>query len=193
VGGRDGLTEALAAAELNPKQEHLLRLLEDPARAGDSLQVLCKAAGIRANELLELYRKASFARAHAVAIGRAADAIPAVVNDLAAKSVDREVDCKLCRGTGDIGTEDNEKRCPECGGSGKTVIESDLSRQKTLLDMLGLGKKAASGTKIINTNAQLNAGGAGSLFSSFVRSTDADAYDTGSAPIDAEITPAEGE
>lgn len=174
----------LAFAQLDPKQQHFVRLLSDPARSGDSLAVICRAAGFKASELIEVFRKASFAKAQAIAIGRAADAIPGVVDDLASKAVDREGRCPACNGRGDSRLPGAP--CATCSGSGRAMIDSDHDRQKTLLDMLGLGKKQAPGTKIINTNAQINAG-VGQMFSTFVKATDTDAYDVDSPVLDAEV------
>lgn len=181
VGGRDGLIDTLVLAKLDDRQQHFLRMLADPARATDSLATLCRDAALKPNDLIEMYRSASFAKANALAIGRAATAIPAIVDDLADKSVDRVVMCRACRGTL---VDSAGGRCPACAGKGTMVLDSDLARQHTLLDMLGLGRKAAGGATIINTNAQINQTSVGSLFSSFVKATDRAAYAVDTPPTD---------
>jgi hypothetical protein len=186
IGGRDALIDTLVLAKLDDRQQHFLRMLVDPARSADTLAKICKDAGMKPNALIEMYRTASFAKANAIGIGLAADAIPTVVRDLAAKSVDRQIDCPKCRGQKVNAKGDP---CYDCAGHGTILVESDLSRQHTLLDMLGLGRKSSGGVLINNTNAQSMNVGVGSLFSTFVRATDKAAYDVSAPIIDATEEP----
>lgn len=191
IGGRDKLADRLILADLDDKQKFFLRLLMDPNRSQDSLARLCRDAGLNPVDLLDLHRKASFAVAQTIATNIAAEAIPGITADLAAKSADRFIECATCRGKKTVKAGPQTARidieCPACAGHGTTWVPSDLDRQKTLLDMLGLGHKAGGGLSITQNNTQVNGSAVGALFSTFVKATDKAAYDVDAAAIDGEV------
>lgn len=176
IGGRDSLIETLELAPLDKKQEHLLNLLLDPGRKNDSINTIAKDAGMKPAAVIELFRTASFAKAHALAMAKMAEALPSVVEDIAAKSVDQKVECPTCFGQKKISNVD----CPTCYGKGQVMRYSDLDRQKILLEGTGVTKKG--GGVNVNVNQQVAVTQPGSFFSSFVKNTDQTAY-----AIDAEI------
>ena len=191
LGGRDKLADRLLLADLDDKQKFFLGLLMDPNRAKDSLARLCRDAGLNPVDLLDLHRKASFAVAQTVATNIAAEAIPAITADLASKSADRYIECSTCRGKTTVKTGPQTARvdieCPACAGTGQVFVPSDLDRQKTLLDMLGLGHKAGGGLSITQNNTQVAGSAVGALFSTFVKATDKAAYDVDATTIEGEV------
>lgn len=184
VGGREAIIDALELATLGKKEEHFLRLLYDNARHNDSLAKIAKDSGLNAIAVLELFRTAAFAKAHAIVAGQLSDSLPAVVSDIIAKSVDYQVICQSCGGNGTIEMEDEKVRtCLDCNGNGKIFKESDLDRQKIVLETTGVLKKGPG--VAVQVNTQVNAGSSSTVFSKFVKATDEIAYDVGA--VDAEI------
>lgn len=180
IGGRDALIDVLELAPLDKKQEHLLNLLLDPKRKSDSINVIARDAGMKPAAVLELFRNASFAKAHALALAKMAEALPDVVADIAAKSVDQKIECPTCFGLKKV----SEVDCPTCYGKGSVMRYSDLDRQKILLEGAGVTKKG--GGVNVNVNQQVAVTQPGSFFSSFVKNSDQTAY-----AIDAEVIDSE--
>lgn len=178
VGGRDVLVETLELAQLDKKQEHLLNLLLDPARKTDTINTIARDAGLKPGAVIDLFRSAAFSKAHALAMAKMADALPAVIEDIAAKSVDAKVECPTCFGERKVSGVD----CPTCFGKGQIMRFSDLDRQKIMLEGAGIMKKG--GGVNVNVNQQVAVTQPDSFFSSFVKGSDADAY-----AIEAEFTP----
>lgn len=181
VGGRDSLIDSLGLATLDKKQQHLLDLLCDPRRAKDSINSIARDAGLSPNQILDLFRSATFSKAHAVAMGRMAEALPGVVDDIASKSVDAKVECPTCFGSKEVG---KDLPCPQCYGKGEVMRFSDLDRQKIVLESTGITKKGAG----VNVNVQTNVGviNPGSFFSKYVKDSDRAAYDISNEVIDVE-------
>lgn len=177
VGGREALIETLELAQLDKKQEHLLNLLLDPKRRYDTINTIARDAGMKPAAVIDLFRSASFAKAHALSMAKMAEALPAVVEDIAAKSVDAKIECPTCFGQQKIAGAD----CPTCYGKGQIMRFSDLDRQKILLESAGVMKKG--GGVNVNVNQQVAVTNPGSFFSSFVKNSDQDAY-----AIDADFT-----
>lgn len=184
VGGREAIIDALELATLGKKEEHFLRLLYDNARHNDSLAKIAKDSGLNAIAVLELFRTAAFAKAHAIVAGQISDSLPAVVKDIIAKSVDYQIICQSCGGNGTIEMDDGKARtCLDCNGNGKLFKESDLDRQKILLETGGILKKGPG--VAVQVNTQVNTGTNTNAFSRFVRATDDIAYDVTS--LDGEV------
>jgi hypothetical protein len=182
VGGRERLVDVLALAKLDGKQELLLRLLTDPARRADSLAHLCADAGVKANELLAIFREAAFAKAFTLAQHTLAERLPAVVEDVADKATNHTEPCHcvVINGVPD-------KKCPGCNGSGKRFFRSSVEHQELLLEAAGLLKKGGG----VNVAVQTVVGDTKGFFDGFVRSTDEAAYAVDA--IDAEVIRSEQE
>lgn len=167
------LMETLELAQLGPKEEHLLTLLADPRRTRDSLTTIARDAGLKMGQVIELFRSAAFTKAHTLSIAKATAALPGVVDDLAAKSVDTKVECPSCFGAGLLG----QAQCPTCFGKGLVMRYSSLDSQKTLLEVGGLTKKPSSGVSV-QVNTQVNNNQAPTnYFSRWVKDSDTAAYD----------------
>lgn len=180
TGGREALADTLGLSQLDKKQQHFLDLLTDPRRQRDSITKIARDSGMTALQVLDMFRNASFAKAQAIALGKMAEAIPAVVDDIAAKSVDTRVECPTCFGAKEIGT---GIPCPQCMGKGEVMRFSDIDRQKIMLESTGITKKH-TGVQINNqVNNQVNAVTPGSFFSNYVRASDKAAYDITDAEI----------
>lgn len=177
IGGREVLIETLELAQLDKKQEHLLNLLLDPKRKNHTINSIAHDAGMKPAAVIDLFRSASFAKAHAIAMYKMAAALPSVVDDIASKSIDAKIECPTCFGAKQI----NGVDCPTCFGKGEVMRYSDLDRQKILLESAGVTKKA--GGVQLNVNQQVGIVNPGSFFSGFVKGSDADAY-----AIDAEVS-----
>jgi hypothetical protein len=175
VGGRESVIDALEMATLGKREEHFLRLLYDPAREQDSLGTIARDAGMRPAEVIDLFRNSAFAKAHAVVAGQLSEALPAVISDITAKSIDHEGPCADCNAQGIITCSDGEERqCLTCRGTGVVFKESDLDRQKIVLEATGVLKKG--GGVNVQVNTQVNNSPTGSIFSKFVRGSDEAAY-----------------
>ncbi len=185
-GGRESLADTLGLATLDKKQRHFLDLLTDPKRKRDTISTIARDSGLTALQVLDLFRTASFARAQAIAMGRMADSIPDVINDLTAKSVDAKVECPTCFGAKQLSNMD----CPECLGKGQIFRPSDIDRQKIVFEAVGITKKNTGVN--VQVNNQVNTISPGSFFSNYVRASDKAAYDISEAEIlesDDEIPP----
>lgn len=179
IGGRDNLIDTLSLSTLDKKQEHFLRLICDPKRAHDSLVTIARDAGLLPTHVLDLFRNASVAKAHALAMGQLSEALPAIARDIADKSIDAKVECPACFGDKYIreGVE-----CPQCNGRGEVFRTSDLDRQKIALETTGILKKG-SGVNV-NVNQQVGVISPGTFFSKYVKASDDAAYDVPSDAID---------
>lgn len=172
LGGRENVVDALNMAALDKKQQHFLRLLCDPARAQDSLIVIAQDCGMKPSEALDMFRSAAFAKSHALAMGKLAESLSPVVEDIIAKSVDAEVMCSECFGEQVAGFV-----CETCHGRGTMMRESTIDHQKLVLEATGVTKKS-SGVNV-QVNQQVGVVSSGSFFSKVVRATDETAYDVG--------------
>lgn len=172
IGGRDVFIDVISLASLDKKQEHFLRLLCDPIRRNDNLATIAHDAGILPTQVMGLFREASFAKAHAIAMGQLAEKVPAIVADLSAKAVDEIVTCPECLGTTDQGDEP----CEKCHGRGTILRQGDLDHQKVALELSGLLKKGPGVNVQVQQNNISNSS-PGAFFSKFVRASDHDAYD----------------
>lgn len=179
VGGRDAVIDTLGLATLDKKQQHFLDLLCDPKRARHTIDSIARDSGLTPFQVLELFRNASFAKAQAVAMARMSDVMPAIVDDMAAKSVDAKIECPTCFGAKKIG--DPKIDCPYCMGKGLVLRVSDIDRQKIILESTGVTKKGTGGVNV-QVNTQVNSVAPGNFFSSYVKASDKAAYDV----IDAE-------
>lgn len=186
TGGREQLIDTLGLATLDKKQQHFLDLLTDPKRAKHSISTIAYDAGLTALQVLDLFRNASFARAQAIAMGKMADSIPAVVEDLTAKSVDAKVECPTCFGAKEVAA---GVQCPQCFGKGEVMRFSDIDRQKIVLEATGVTKKNTGVN--VQVNNQVNTVTPGNFFSSYVRASDKAAYDVIDAEVDNGETPSE--
>jgi hypothetical protein len=171
LGGRDGVIDLLSLSALDKKEQHFLRLLCDPIRKDDSINTIAREAGIPPQQIMDLFRSAPFAKAHMLAQAKMAEALPAVADDIASKSVDMEVECPACRGEAAPGF-----FCPQCQGRGTIMRPSDLDRQKLLLESTGMLKK--SGGIQVNQNVNTNVGimNPAGFFSKAIKASDDAAY-----------------
>jgi len=183
AGGRDSLVDSIGLATLDKKQQHFLDLLTDPKRQKHSINAIAKDSGLTPLQVIDLFRNAAFAKANALAMGRMADALPEVIDDIAAKSVDAKVECPTCFGK----QLPDSMVCPQCYGKGQVLRASDWDRQKTILEATGITKKA--GGVNVQVNSQTNVGivSPGSFFSNYVKASDKAANDINPDSIDAEF------
>ena len=178
VGGREAVIDTIELGALDKKQQHFLDLLSDPKRKRDTISTIARDAGLTAVQVLELFRSASFAKANALAMAKMAEAAPAIVDDIASKSVDAKIECPTCFGTKTIA---DSVPCPHCFGKGEIMRPSDLDRQKIILESTGISKK--QGGVNVNVNTQVGVVSPGSFFSNYVKSSDKAAYDVEAVDI----------
>lgn len=173
IGGREHLIDTLSLANLDKKQEHFLRLLCDPARQRDSLVTIARDCGLLPVHVLDLFRHASFAKAHALSMGHVSEALPSVVKDMAEKSVDATIECPNCMGEQYIA---DGVKCPVCNARGKIFRPSDLDRQKVMLEVGGILRKGPGVAVQVNNQVNNNVQ-APNMFSKYVKDSDDAAYD----------------
>ena len=179
VGGREKLIDTLSLAPMDKKQEHFLRMLSDPKRASDSLATLVLDAGLLPTAVMELFRNAAFAKAHAIAMSQISTAVPEVISDMIGKSVDSEVTCPDC-----FGERVDGSPCLRCRDRGTILRVSDIDRQKLLLEISGVHKKSGGVNVQVNQQQVTNNLQPGTFFSRYVKDSDHSAYDVS---VDAEI------
>lgn len=173
VGGRDAVIESLELVTLDKKQQHLLNLLTDPRRERDSINRIAKEAGLTPLQVMDIFRSAAFAKAHATAMVKMADSLPAVVDDITSKSVDAKIECPMCQGDKELA---GNVKCPQCNGKGTVMRYSDLDRQKIVLESTGVVKRGQGGVNV-NVNQQVGVINPGSFFTKYVKDSDSAAYD----------------
>jgi hypothetical protein len=179
IGGRTALIEAIEMAPLDPRQQNFLRVLADPMRGGDSLSRIAHDAGVTPGAVIEMFRNSSFARAHAVAVGIMARDLPAIVQDVNDKAVDRTVTCPECENDTALVAD-----CTRCKGKGMVFKVADFERQKLAYESAGLLKKGGGGVNV-QVNQGVAVGVPGQMFSKFVKASDAPVYDI--SPADFEV------
>lgn len=175
VGGREKLIDTLSAAPLDKRQQHFVNLLCDPKRHTDTINTIARDAGMKVSQVMDMYKAAAFAGSMAEALTEISNTLPAVVKDITAKAVDAKVECPRCFGAQ---YEAEGVLCSQCMGKGVILRESDLDRQKIVLESAGVIKKAQAGVNVqVNQNQQIGVMNPGSFFSRFVKDSDAAAYD----------------
>ena len=163
IGGRETFTEVLAIAESAPEVERLVQLLHDPKFEHASLRRICKLAGLTVADLFRAYKKALVVRAHLQATRAIAAKLPPIVEDVMARALPTAIPCPACGN--DKAT---RKTCPICHGTGATLSEPDLDRQKLALELGQLTERRGGGL-FIQQNQQvvsaqaLSAPGSGAL------------------------------
>jgi len=172
VGGREQVVEILGSAKLDQRQQFFVELLTDPARERDSISAVARDAGLTVVQAVEVLRSAAHARSTALGLVRLATAVPAVADDLAAKSVDAKIECPQCFGAGYV---TDGVTCAACNGKGLIFRGSDLDRQKIVLESTGILKKGPGMN--VNVNQQVGIMQPGNFFSKYVKASDAAAYD----------------
>ena len=177
LGGRQNLIDNLSLCSLDKRGEHLVRLLSDPSRSHEGLSIIARDAGMSASSIMDLLKQASSIKNNTLSMLEVSEALPAVMQDLASKSIDAKVQCPECMGDKLI----NGTPCIRCNGRGEVFRASDLDRQKVVLEAAGILKKG-TGTAI-QVNQINNSMSPSNFFSKYVRDSDAAAYDV----VDAEI------
>jgi hypothetical protein len=182
VGGRLSMIDSIGLAQLDKKQQHFLDLMVDPKRAKHPIDKIAREAGLNPLQVIDLFRQAAFARANAIAMGRMAEALPAVIDDITDKSVDSKVECPSCFGKKQLAGAD----CPQCYGKGEVLRPSDWDRQKTILEATGVTKKGNTGVNVsVNTNVGIMT--PGNFFSNYVKASDKAANDIDPNTIEADF------
>jgi hypothetical protein len=186
VGGRDALVGVLGIAKLDQKQQHFLELLLDPARSKDGITTIARDAGLTVLQATELLRSSAHARATALGMIKLATSLPAVAEDLVAKSVDAKVECPQCFGAGYA---TDGVMCAACNGKGLVFRGSDLDRQKIVLETTGILKKGPGMN--ISMHQQVGVMQPGNFFSKYVKASDAAAYDVADDATIINVEPSE--
>ena len=171
AGGRDAIISSLSLATLDKKQQFFLDLLCDPKRGKDNISTIARDAGLTPLQILDLFRSSAFASAHAIASAHLSTALPEIVQDIAAKSVDATVACPTCLGSGYL----SGATCLNCDGRGQVFRASDLDRQKLVLEATGVVKKGPGVN--VQVNQQVGIMQPGAFFSKWVKNSDEAAYD----------------
>lgn len=167
----------LSLLPLEPRQEQLLRLLNDDARLKDSLAYLCMEAGVKAPTLMDLYRQGQVRLAETDMFTNVRKVVATVI----AQAKAGELICPKCKGSEQFAG----ANCTRCDGTGRIWHEGSLPHQEMVLQATEILKKG-SGLQI---NMQQNTviGGGSTLFDRFVRATDGAAYGTEGEVVDAEV------
>lgn len=170
VGGRQQMAARIATLDLSLEQEAFVALLLDPGRDGDSVVTLALDAGIAPEQILKLYQRGALAEANAIATSHLADMLPTVQRDVLSNAIETRQSCP-CQVKGKP-----NRFCKRCNGTGLWVRESDVERQKMVLEQAGLLKKSG-GISIQQNTAVAVQSSPTSFMDRFVKSTDATAYD----------------
>ncbi len=177
AGGREELAHTLGLAESGENGLLLIRLMMDPARVRDSLSRIVADAGMTPSQVLGLFRDAGLAKAMALSQHVLNQHLPAVVQDVAEKSVDAVIACDCVKVGGVVNPD-----CEKCAGVGKIFRRSSLPHQELLMEAAGFLKKGGGVNVQVNQQV-VNA--PKDFFDGFVRGTDDAAYS-----IDAEVVSA---
>ena len=176
IGGRQQMIDTLSSATLDKRQQHFVNLLSDPKRERDTINTIARDAGMKVSQVMDMYRAAAFAGTMVEALTQISNSLPEVVKDITAKAVDSKIECPRCFGSQ---YEAEGVMCMQCNGKGQIFRESDLDRQKIVLESAGIIKKNAGVNVQVNQNQQIGIMQPGSFFSRFVKDSDQAAYDIG--------------
>ena len=209
AGGRDSLVAHLCHLPLTPEQDLIVGMIADPRNRLHSLGRICQLADITFGGLLELFRKAGFAKAQVEAMQKVWAKTPAVADDVMSRALPRVVPCRACRGRGGRKVrakgEDGrtlqplawvDEDCIACGGSGSITHEPEHDRQRTALELAGLLNTPGSPNVQVNVQ-QNNAHFSSDHYQRFLAASDALLYPAAppappDQPIEAEVLREEG-
>lgn len=202
VGGRDGLSAALAFVPAAADVDRLLGLLADPEYARKGLPELCRAAGIPLSQVWTLWRSGEVARASALATRSIGKHLPNVVEDVMKRAAPYEDVCDVCGGLGQTTPDPTPaapnptpETCERCCGGGKLRYDPELDRQVVALKISGL-LKDGGGALVFNQNLavqnNLNASGDAGALEKLSEATDQILYGD-AAPRDAQTEYVDGE
>lgn len=144
-------------------------------------------AGADVAQVLDNYAKGALALKKLETVLGLYEKMPHLMRDLARHAIDKEVDCEICLGLGQVTAKTNgttlNRPCPRCGGSGRSFASSDhkeFAVQKVLEMSEMLPKKAGIQ---VNQAVQVNQGGpsGGDLLARLSKAADDILY-SGSAP-----------
>jgi hypothetical protein len=144
-------------------------------------------AGADVAQVLDNYAKGALALKKLETVLGLYEKMPHLMRDLARHAIDKEVDCEVCLGIGQVTAKSNgtslSRPCPRCSGSGRSFSSSDhkeFAVQKVLEMSEMLPKKAGIQ---VNQAVQVNQGGpsGGDLLARLSKAADDILY-SGSAP-----------
>lgn len=130
VGGREQLIDVLTVSTAAPEIDRVVTYLLDPRYTHWSLRKLCRLAGITVADLFGAYKKAVIARAHVQAAHIIASRLPPIVEDVMNRAAPVPIVCPACHGEAD-----RRETCPVCRGTGASLSEPELERQKLALEL----------------------------------------------------------
>jgi hypothetical protein len=169
--------------KLAPSREDLIEKLEASPTAGKQVKAVARImlerpdfslsraiveAGADVAQVLDHYAKGALALKKLETVLELYKQMPDLMRDIMRHAIDKETDCELCFGVGEVTSRPKGKslgkKCPRCGGSGRTW---EASKHKEfavtkVLDMAELTPKAKGPAVQVNQAVQVNAGGAGS-------------------------------
>lgn len=158
LGGRGALIAALSVTLQTEEIASMVSVLGDPQNDLKSLAQICAEYGYAPAEILHAYQSAMVGRSRLLSLKTVSEAAPAVVEDLARKSVPYSAICADCHGRGKVHRErldpktgertPREEDCLTCAGVGSVRVEADRTAQDRILDMTGLLPKAGPGIAI---------------------------------------------
>lgn len=161
LGGRQAIIAALVTAPQSEALTWMVGLLADPARADQSLALICAEARILPTDLLEALILGKRARAKVYATHLATTNAGRIVNDIVVKAAPHEDRCYACKGTGKLPgiptPEDKDPAapvCDTCNGVGRLHYPAEEDARKLALDLAGLLSKAGGGVAISITQQQ---------------------------------------
>lgn len=170
IGGRSVLVEEMQEAELDPAQQRLLALLEDPGHSHVSLATLCKLAGLRMAEVIQFMRDHTWNKAFLAAHRKFAERLSGVAEQVALEATNHTERCGCTYGaTGEIPANPD---CKNCKGKGLQYFRGSHDHQTTVLEVMGLLKKGGGVTVNNQQNVGVKVGDA--FFDKFVKATDAE-------------------
>lgn len=210
AGGRDSLVAHLCHLPLTPEQDLIVGMIADPRNKIHSLGRICQLADITFGGLLELFRKAGFAKAQVEAMQKVWAKTPAVAEDVMTRALPHLLPCGPCRGRGwkkeRVRDEETgklkqplaweDKDCEACGGAGSITVQPEHERQRTALELAGLLNTPGSPNVQVNVQ-QNNAHFSSDHYQRFLAASDALLYPTPPGappdqPIEAEVLREEG-
>ena len=179
--------------DISPSREDLIEKLE---ASGNKTQSLSRVISILSNQpqyslarsiaeagadvaqVLDNYAKGALALKKMETVLEIYKQMPHLMRDLARHAIDKEADCEICLGMGQVTAKANgttlSRMCPRCGGSGRGFTSSEhkaFAVQKVLEMSEMLPKKAGIQ---VNQAVQVNQGGSpgGDLLSRLSKAAD---------------------
>ena len=115
----------------DPRARRLMEMMLDPAYQRFSMARLAERAGLKAMDLLDLFRRYHIAEAILIGCWH----LPQVMEDTIEAALNKTDPCRRCDG---LKTVDEGRICPACNGAGQVLKPGDKDARRLFFELVGM-------------------------------------------------------